>query len=252
MLGMLCVGFGIGGSWRRTESWPDMFGGFGDAWSIRNVWGKAWHQNLRRCLNAPGDRIAVWLFGHPTDLSPTKRLIRRYFLLFCAFGISGLLHALAVYFGAATNSMPYEDSMPISSRPGWYKTGYFFYIQAVVIMIEDYFCWILGLSTEGKRVKENPTRWLFGTVYTFTWFIWSTAILWIDPQLAALGYQRISDSGLGYIHILVSTSEAASVLPFNPWPLMLPTVISTLESVYSSLSVSVRIIALRQGSEILV
>ncbi|KAF3935118.1 hypothetical protein ABW20_dc0100131 [Dactylellina cionopaga] len=93
-------------------------------------------------------------------------------------------------------------------------------------MGEDFVCWIAGLSTDAKQVKATRIRWFVGMVYTLAWFTWSTAVLWIDPQLAALGYQRISDSGLGYVHILVSTSEAASILPFNPWPLIVRTAIA--------------------------
>ncbi|KAF3911313.1 hypothetical protein ABW21_db0204358 [Orbilia brochopaga] len=49
---ILCVGFGIGGRWKHMSSWPKTFGSFWDAWSIRTVWGKAWHQTLRRVCRA--------------------------------------------------------------------------------------------------------------------------------------------------------------------------------------------------------
>ncbi|KAK6534379.1 hypothetical protein TWF281_005702 [Arthrobotrys megalospora] len=215
---MICVSSGIKGDWGKIESWPNMFGDFEDAWSIRNVWGRAWHQNLRRCLTAPGEKIACFVFGSPSKLGRIPRLIRRYFLVFSAFAVSGLLHSLAVYYGSKTDTMPYNDSTPAHLRPGWYVTGYFFYIQPIAITLEDFVCWVTGASTEAKGVKATKVRWFIGMVYTLAWFTWGTAALWIHPQLASLGYQRTSDAGLGYVHILVSTSEAASIMPLNPWP----------------------------------
>ncbi|KAK6351044.1 hypothetical protein TWF718_004218 [Orbilia javanica] len=217
---MICVTSGIGGDWGKIESWPNMFGDFEDAWSIRNVWGRAWHQNLRRCLTAPGERLVDLVFGNPSKLGRIPRLIRRYFLVFSAFGVSGLLHSLAVYYGSKTDTMPYKDSIPLHMRPGWYVTGYFFYIQPFAITLEDLICWATGTSTESKAVKSTKVRWFVGMVYTLAWFTWGTAVLWIHPQLASLGYQRTSDSELGYVHILISTSEAASILPLNPWPVV--------------------------------
>ncbi|KAF3210535.1 hypothetical protein TWF679_006737 [Orbilia oligospora] len=115
---MICVTSGIKGDWGKIESWPNMFGEFEDAWSIRNVWGRAWHQNLRRCLTAPGEKVFSLIFGSSPKLGRVPRLIRRYFLVFSAFGVSGLLHSLAVYYGSKTDTMPYEDSTPLHMRPG--------------------------------------------------------------------------------------------------------------------------------------
>ncbi|KAF3229107.1 hypothetical protein TWF191_001661 [Orbilia oligospora] len=115
---MICVTSGIKGDWGKIESWPNMFGEFEDAWSIRNVWGRAWHQNLRRCLTAPGGKVFSLIFGSSPKLGRVPRLIRRYFLVFSAFGVSGLLHSLAVYYGSKTDTMPYEDSTPLHMRPG--------------------------------------------------------------------------------------------------------------------------------------
>ncbi|KAF3186289.1 hypothetical protein TWF225_004807 [Orbilia oligospora] len=229
---MICVTSGIKGNWGKIESWPNMFGEFEDAWSIRNVWGRAWHQNLRRCLTAPGEKVSSLIFGSSPKLGRVPRLIRRYFLVFSAFGVSGLLHSLAVYYGSKTDTMPYEDSTPLHMRPGWYVTGYFFYIQPFAITLEDFICWATGTSTESKGVKATKVRWFVGMVYTLTWFTWGTAVLWIHPQLASLGYQRTSDAELGYVHILVSTSEAASILPLNPWPAVVKTVSPMFWDVY--------------------
>ncbi|KAF3941787.1 hypothetical protein ABW19_dt0205051 [Dactylella cylindrospora] len=217
-ISIVCVGFGIGGSWADMEMWPKTFGRIEDSWSVRNVWGKTWHQTLRRCLSAPGDLIADWVFGDASGLSRYLRLIRRYFLLFSAFTVSGILHAFGVYFVTVTEPQPYEDSTPISIRPPWYATAYFFVAQAAVIATEDFTFWIFGISSEYKDVKLWSPRWLVGMAYTLVWFVWSTTALWIHPQLAAYGYQRLIDNGNGYVHVLEAVGKATDVMPFNPWP----------------------------------
>ncbi|KAK6500155.1 hypothetical protein TWF481_010509 [Arthrobotrys musiformis] len=215
---IVCVGLGVGGFWKEIASWPRTFGRLRDAWSIRNVWGKTWHQSLRRSLNAPGDKIADAVFGDPSQLSYATRLVRRYFLLFSAFACSGILHAGGVYFVTVTNPTPFKDSIPLSARPAWYVSGYFFYVQAIAITLEDFVSWALGMSTDEKEVQKSPIRWFFGMVYTFAWFIWSTTALWIDPQLLAFGYKRLGDENQGYVHILEAISRSTAAVPLNPWP----------------------------------
>ncbi|KAF3314607.1 hypothetical protein TWF173_004689 [Orbilia oligospora] len=216
--GIVCVGLGFGGFWKEPTSWPRTFGRLRDTWSIRSVWGKSWHQSLRRCLNAPGDRIADIIFGDPSQLSYSVRLIRRYFLLFSAFAWSGIIHAGGVYFVTVTNPVPFKDSTPVSSRPAWYVSGYFFYVQAVAVTLEDFIMWLFGISTEEKEVQKRPVRRFLGTVYTFAWFIWSTTALWVEPQLLSFGYKRLGDEGMGYIHILEAVSKGTAAVPLNPWP----------------------------------
>ncbi|KAK6544870.1 hypothetical protein TWF694_001550 [Orbilia ellipsospora] len=214
---LICVGLGIGGTWSKIESWPSTFGRLKGIWSIRRVWGKVWHQNNRRCLNAPGEKVASILLDEPSRLSRPLRLLRRYFLLFSAFASSGLLHALGVYFVTVTQPMIYSDSTPPHERPSWHATAYFFYLQAVAITIEDFFCWAFGISDESD-IKIPSARWVVGVFYTMLWFFFTTIPFWVHPQLAASGYQRISDQGKGYIHVLEATGKASSVMPLNPWP----------------------------------
>ncbi|KAK6530952.1 hypothetical protein TWF281_007782 [Arthrobotrys megalospora] len=216
--GIVCVGFGIGGFWKDITAWPRTFGRFRDAWSIRSVWGKAWHQSLRRSLSAPGDRIADAVFGNPSQLSYSARLVRRYFLLFTAFACSGILHAGGVYFVTVTNPTPHEDSTPLSTRPAWYVSGYYFFVQVIAITLEDFVCWIFKISTDDKEVQRSAIRRYLGTFYTLVWFAWSTTALWIQPQLVAFGYQRLGDEGKGYIHILEAIGLSMAALPLNPWP----------------------------------
>ncbi|KAK6332229.1 hypothetical protein TWF696_002950 [Orbilia brochopaga] len=234
LAGVICVAFGIGGRWKLIRSWPKTFGSFRDAWSIRSVWGKAWHQTLRRSLSAPGERAAELVLGESSKLSYPMRLVRRYFLLFSAFAVSGILHALGVYFVAVTEPMPHPDSTPLSTRPPWYTSGYFFSAQALAIMVEDFLCWIGGVSVDSKEVGANPAalRWIGGAAYTLAWFVWSTTVLWIHPQLAAFGYQRTQDEGKGYVHVLEATARACSMMPLNPWPLFVDGTLAVLRDIW--------------------
>ncbi|KAF3911328.1 hypothetical protein ABW21_db0205511 [Orbilia brochopaga] len=89
-------------------------------------------------------------------------------------------------------------------------------------MIEDLLCWTVGISVDGKEARANPAsiRWMIGWIYTLAWFAWSTTTLWIHPQLASFGYQRTQDEGKGYVHVLEAVGRACSMMPLNPWPLL--------------------------------
>ncbi|KAK6515836.1 hypothetical protein TWF281_004427 [Arthrobotrys megalospora] len=191
---IICVGFGIGGSWRDPKAWPRMFGYFEDCWSVRSMWGKAWHSYVRRCIQAPGDRIADLVFGaDPSGLPRPLRILRRYFLLFSAFAISGLIHTSGLYFLVVG-----ADSTP-AHNPPWYYTFYFFVGQALFITVEDFACWVLGISNVGEEVKGRKGRWVFGVGYTLVWFIWSVPVLWVDPETRVLGFWRGEE---GFVHVL--------------------------------------------------
>lgn len=48
-LKLLFVGCGIGGRrWGDEREWYRMFGRFEDCWSVRSVWGRVWHQSIRK------------------------------------------------------------------------------------------------------------------------------------------------------------------------------------------------------------
>ncbi|KAJ3928465.1 MAG: hypothetical protein NXY57DRAFT_1041606 [Lentinula lateritia] len=42
----------------RPEDWPELFGKWSDAYTIRRFWGRTWHQIMRRWVSAPGNIVA--------------------------------------------------------------------------------------------------------------------------------------------------------------------------------------------------
>ncbi|KAJ5047056.1 uncharacterized protein L3040_002900 [Drepanopeziza brunnea f. sp. 'multigermtubi'] len=106
--------------------WPPMFGSFHqDAWSIRRMWGKCWHQMMRRPCAEAG-RITKEACGLRKGTFGS-----RYSQIWIGFAMSALIHH-----AGATVSM-FAD--------GGYWQAMFFMVQPVGIMFED------GIIEAGKR-----------------------------------------------------------------------------------------------------
>ncbi|KAK6518683.1 hypothetical protein TWF506_005820 [Arthrobotrys conoides] len=201
-LKVLFVGFGNGeeGGWGDFRMWPRMFGYFEDCWSVKNVWGKVWHQSIRKCIQVPGDKMANLIFGkNPKLLSKPIQQLRHIFLLFSAFSISGLIHVSGSYFIVVGTD--YTQPPPTTNSPPWYYTFLFFISQAAFITIEEIVIWILGVSNDGEVVKKSWVRWGVGVGYTTVWFILCTPVLWADPESRVVGFFPIGKEGEGYAHV---------------------------------------------------
>ncbi|KAI0315998.1 membrane bound O-acyl transferase family-domain-containing protein [Amylostereum chailletii] len=139
-LAALAVALRIG----RPEDWPDIFGSASEAFTLRNFWGKVWHQNLRRLFVPLGQRIAqAWGFKRGTLLSS-------YTQLYAAFVVSGVIHSS----GDAMVGRAYTGvSMP------------FFLLQAAAITGED------AVVALGRRLGIAPSRAVktLGYVWVFGW-----------------------------------------------------------------------------------
>ncbi|KAK6342430.1 hypothetical protein TWF718_007832 [Orbilia javanica] len=197
-LKIVFVGFGIGGGeWSDPARWYRMFGGLGDCWSVRSVWGRVWHQSIRKCIQVPGDKIAALVFGtDPKSLPQPIQLLRRFFLLFSAFAVSGFIHAAGSYFII----FGMDNYNPPTEGPPWYYTFYFFISQAFVIAIEEVVFWALGVSNTPEEVGKSKVRWVVGVGYTTLWFIWCTTVLWADPESRVVGFVP-AGVGEGYAHV---------------------------------------------------
>ncbi|KAF3194834.1 hypothetical protein TWF225_005450 [Orbilia oligospora] len=197
-LKIIFVGLEVGGGWGDIKQWPRMFGYFEDCWSVKSVWGKVWHQSIRKCIQVPGDKIADMVFGaEPKSLPYPIQLLRRVFLLFSAFSISGFIHASGSYFIVVGT----DYTQPPGKNPPWYYTFLFFISQALFIIVEEVVFWALGVSNTGVEVKKSKTRWLFGIGYTTLWFIWCTPVLWADPESRVVGFMPLGMEGEGYAHV---------------------------------------------------
>lgn len=108
------------------SDWPPIFGSFRtDAWSVRNMWGRCWHQMMRRPCSEAG-RIVKNIFGFRKG-----GFMSRYSQIWIGFVVSVLAHHAGAKMGM------YED--------GGYWQAVYFMLQPVAIMFED------GLIALGKR-----------------------------------------------------------------------------------------------------
>ncbi|KAJ5372302.1 hypothetical protein N7517_004308, partial [Penicillium concentricum] len=129
VLSIFFVGIGLD----YPADWPPAFGSMADAFTLRNFWGKFWHQFMRQPFTSIGNFVA-------RDVLNLTRssILERYTNLFIVFLISAIFHVIV----DILQSVPMEKS---GSMP--------FYLTFVLgIMLED------GVQNIWKRV-QIPDNW---------------------------------------------------------------------------------------------
>ncbi|TFY75037.1 hypothetical protein EWM64_g8975 [Hericium alpestre] len=156
VLAMVGVGFGVCGS--QVQDWPELFGRWADAWSVRQFWGRTWHQLIRRYTGDAGKAL-VSLFGFQRGTNASA-----YTQLYTAFLLSGLMHAGGDYM---VTPAAFGSSIP------------FFVMQAVAITLED------GVIALGRRagLRDGPAWRALGYCWVVAWFWWSVPSF-VDWSLA--------------------------------------------------------------------
>ncbi|KAF8182110.1 membrane bound O-acyl transferase family-domain-containing protein [Mycena galopus ATCC 62051] len=81
------------------EDWPLFMGSITLAWSVRDFWGRVWHQSMRRFLSTHCEFVAHQLIG----LKPGST-VSVYTQLYVAFLIPGLMHYLPEYMARSSSS----------------------------------------------------------------------------------------------------------------------------------------------------
>jgi hypothetical protein len=121
------------------SDWPPLMGKLRDVVTVRDIWGKFWHQLLRRVgSSAPSITKSSWLTSHqrlnlPFNLLkryvdiPKGTLLSKYLQLYLAFGVSALIHNLSCF------NMPLNDN---GINSGTYQLA-FFLLQPFAITFED-------------------------------------------------------------------------------------------------------------------
>ncbi|KAJ6119514.1 toxin biosynthesis protein Tri7-like protein [Penicillium sp. IBT 18751x] len=125
---IIAVGLGIS----EPASWPPMFGSSLEAYTIRNFWGKYWHQQLRWPLTA----TSSFLLRNILHL-PRPSILERYSNIFLSFLLSGFIHLAAQYKGSTFE------------KPGAVE---FFTSFALGIIIED------GVQELWSRLVPSPSN----------------------------------------------------------------------------------------------
>jgi len=136
----------------RAQDWPPLFGSLTDITSIRNFWGKFWHQTVRRTLTLTSTSILTRL-----HLPPSYALT-----LALSFLISGLFHALPLHV------MP---PFSWSSVPRGILAFYF--LQPVGILLET----LVSSVHTGKS-----TMWtrMVGRIWVAVWLNYTLPWFWDD------------------------------------------------------------------------
>ncbi|KAH7870920.1 membrane bound O-acyl transferase family-domain-containing protein [Lentinula edodes] len=146
--------FSVGLGFSSPEDWPDTFGTWKHAYTVRNFWGKFWHQMIRRYVTSIGKFVCRQLGFQPgTWLSS-------YTQLYIAFFVSAILHC-------------FGDVMV-----GWEYLGAsfpFFISQAFGITLEDIVIDVvrrLGLRVTPVFAKFIGYMWVvFWMSFSLPWYI---------------------------------------------------------------------------------
>ncbi|KUJ17180.1 uncharacterized protein LY89DRAFT_73285 [Mollisia scopiformis] len=134
----------------EPRDWPPIFGSFlFDGWSVRNMWGRCWHQMMRRPCSEAG-RIVKNIFGFRKG-----GFMSRYSQIWVGFAVSALAHQAGAKVGM------YQD--------GGYWQAVYFMTQPLAIMFED------GIMALGRRAGVKSSGWtkFIGRAWVFLWFSWT-------------------------------------------------------------------------------
>ncbi|KAF5328771.1 hypothetical protein D9619_011601 [Psilocybe cf. subviscida] len=149
----------VGLGFSKPHHWPHLFGTPRDAYTLRNCWGRVWHQMLRKLLTVHSNVAA-------TTLDLPRNTFTTYFKLCLSFFISGLIHYAGDY-------MLYQNWSGRSME--------FFLLQAVGITLEDA---VVGIAKTLGYTTKTPLTKLLGFCWVFAWFTFCLP-LWLDPNLHA-------------------------------------------------------------------
>ncbi|KAH7048229.1 membrane bound O-acyl transferase family-domain-containing protein [Macrophomina phaseolina] len=152
---IFAVGLGIS----KPEYNAPFFGSLADAYSVRQFWGKYWHQTFRKVLNTAGE-VAAWSVG-----AKKGTLVSRYLKTYTGYVTSGAMHAapgLFILHSSPLTSLTHFLHMPL---------------YAVIVTVED------ALKACGKRIgiKDSALVRIAGYFWTAFWipFIYRYALIFV-------------------------------------------------------------------------
>jgi hypothetical protein len=145
-----------------------MFNPISTATTVRNFWGKYWHQIVRRGVSTWSNALVDFLgISHGTNASS-------YTQLWFGFLLSGYFHS--------TSHMILPSPTNINVPERTYRIVAFFVIQAAAITLEDFVKWVwckrLGFG-------EGNSKWRNAVGY-----VWVVGLLWWSVQFPAIAYLR--------------------------------------------------------------
>jgi len=138
----------VGLGWCGPGDWPPIMGRLRDVETVRDFWGRFWHQGLRRTLGISFQVLTKFVRIEKGSL------VSRYGQLYLAFAASAFLH----HFPALIHGTGGDDSAR--------DQLVYFLIQPLAITFEDFVIYL------GKRagVKRSWKTRALGKIWTFAWF----------------------------------------------------------------------------------
>jgi len=175
---LVCVGLGNS----SPTLWPDIWGRWEDAYTLRRFWGQTWHQLMRTMLAGFGRLAANKFFKFPRG---TKR--SSYTQLCVAFFLSAVIHSAGDF---------------MLEKRVVYRSFKFFFFQTVAVTFEGFFIHTAKRLLHRGGVELKPEKagksWM-EVVVRVIGYCWVTLWLcltlpgWID-EANALGFGS-SDRG---------------------------------------------------------
>lgn len=157
---IVAVGSGLTG----VEGWKPLFGSLSDCWSVRQFWGRCWHQSLRLRIANPAHYLIYHLLGFRKG-----SITGRYAMLMTVFFLSSLFHVA-------------EDA---GEGMDWRNSGSlrYFCMQPIGIMLEDAVQAVYRRHSrlEGKAPGHKSWTRIVGYVWFVAWMSWTTPA-WIYPK----------------------------------------------------------------------
>ncbi|KAF1950187.1 hypothetical protein CC80DRAFT_496999 [Byssothecium circinans] len=143
----------------QPEDWPSMFNPIRGTTTIRDFWGRYWHQQLRHMLSQYTEAFGNF-FGIPKGT-----LISSYTKLWLAFTISGTFHSLS------SLQMPH----PINLTPGERSLGFFYFFvwNASAITLEDFLQWCVRKIFPKRELIRN-----YCLLRELVGYFWVTVVMW--------------------------------------------------------------------------
>lgn len=156
--------------------------------------------------NAPGLYLLARFPALRRPQSRLARLLKRYFFLFLAFFISGLIHASGSFM--VTRDHP-------TQRISDGGAMVYFLAQPAAIVLEDLVLYLLGVK-DGEGQPGMVRKWV-GYAYVVAFWLWAFPTLKLVPLAKAHGLNHGFDDGnAGLLGSVRACKELAEAMPFNP------------------------------------
>ncbi|KAL1604767.1 hypothetical protein SLS60_004307 [Paraconiothyrium brasiliense] len=155
----------------KPEDWPSPFGIFSETTTVRDFWGKFWHQQLRHMLTQYTEALAAFLrIPKGTNLSS-------YTKLYAAFLFSGFFHAFS--------QMQMPSPVNITSEERTVGFFLFFVWMMAAITIEDFVQWLVKPLDSQRFLGEGS--W----IRTLVGWAWVTVVMWQGMPLVGDTFLRM-------------------------------------------------------------